>query len=182
MAEQRGTTGAWIIRSGKAFVIHALVGLVVAGIAYWMTMGFDAASQKTQADYDPESVAILLATARVKLWSWYAVSFLVSWVAATIFLLVTNTMYARNRVEGRARLAAWVLLLLVVLGIALFFWWRLLALQEVGTVILPGNYSTALGAGFIGVILAYWLASAMTVTITMRPSVPLSDRLPTVWN
>lgn len=187
MATQPSYFGSLIVRSGKSLLIHALFAAILAGLALWLTGAIEYASEQQRRIYetapDPAlALETVLGDARLNVIGWNVGALCVSWLASTVFVAVAERSLPRNEREGGSRTPAWFgLMVFVVLSTAIA-WWRQVDLTGVGAVLVSGSYLALNVAGYVLVVFAFWLASAMTVKMTMRPSVPLSPLVPSFWN
>ena len=182
--EQNGVSGA-IGRFLGSFLIHAvLCSLTYSLITFWLTAHFEDASEKLRSDYPLESdVTSFLGEAASNLTEWCLISFLVSFLASCLFLYQAQVSRPRNPGEGATRKTSWIILFFVCLAGLSILWWEYVSIAEVQASLMSGNYQSALGAVAISTLLAYFLGTLLFVKLTMRPSVPLGNRLPSSpWN
>ena len=187
MADARSDGTETIVRIGKSLAIHLLAAVLIVAVIYLVTNDFEDASTGERRRFaDAEdmqaSIAIVLATARGLMMRWALFSLSGGFVLSGLFLSVAQRRHPRNPSEGASRLPLWIGLLVVLLVLCFGFWWQQVSLGDVSTLLMPAGYLSALTAGTIGTLLAFYLATALSVVRTMKPSVPLSALLPSFWN
>ena len=186
-ANGRNQFGEFLVRAGKSFGVHAVFITLLFALGWWATMGYDSASDQLKAEYesapDPQmAIGMVLDTARIKLWSWFSSSMLVSWLASILFIGFVQTAEPRGEAEGAKRMPMWIVLMLITLATTAAAWWWQLSLADIGAMLMASGYGVSVAAGFVLVLIAYWAGTGMSVKSTMRPSVPLGYILPRLGN
>jgi len=183
MASGREIIAKVIQRAGWAFAIHLLMGLLLSGLCLWLTSGFDDASLSLRNTIaDPLSIRLLLEEARGHFTGWILSSLSVSFVFTGLFLSVTETTRAASAARGRAALWLWFFLLVLGLSCTWGLFWLNVSRPEAAAALVSGNLAAIVAATVAGVFTAYYLGTALTVPLTMKPSVPLAVFLPKAWN
>ncbi len=182
MAVQTNDLSETIVRIGKSLAIHLPIAAIVMGLIYWLTSNFTDASEDLRANYDPQAVMDTLQLVRSSLWEWLVIALIVSFLCSALFIAAAQRRHPRNPSEGASRKAMWVALMLAMLVATGVLWWLYVSQAEVQVQLMGGNYSGAVTLVGIGTMLAYYLSTALAVTVTMKPSVPASGVLPTFWN
>ncbi len=183
MAVARSDMAETIIRCGKALVIHALVLALALLLVWLLTSHYTDANDSVRSQYsDPQSVASLLDIARGQLFSWSCACSGIGFLAACLFIGVAQRRHPASPAEGGSQLWLWVLLFLALLLFTAISWYPAVYSAGAGASLTPGSYLLAVITVGAGALLGYFLATALTVTLTMKPSVPLAGLLPTFWN
>jgi hypothetical protein len=182
MAAEQSDLSQTLIRIVKSLGIHGLFAAILTGLIWWKTSAFTDASDGFRTDFSQEDVMATLDIVRGNLWEWSLYGLAASFILSALFLSIAQRRHPRNPIEGASHKGLWGGLLLGAIIIVGGLWWQFISQAEVQTQLMSGNYLTAVIGVTLGTIIAYWIATALAVTITMKPSVPLSGFLPTFWN
>jgi hypothetical protein len=182
MAAEQSDLSQTLIRTVKSLAVHLVFAALLMGLIWWKTSAFTDASDSLRTDFAQEDVMATLDIVRSNLWEWSLDSLFASFILSSLFIALAQRRHPRNPIEGGSRKGLWGGLLLGAIIIVGGLWWQTISKAEVQTQLMSGNYLTAVASVTLGTIIAYWLATALAVTITMKPSVPLSGPLPTFWN
>lgn len=179
-------SAAIIVRAGKALSIHLLFAGLLYGIAVFVTGNFDNANLNVRNQYiDSKDVMRFLAAVQDKIVGWYFTALGASWLIAALFISFAQRREDRVRsdAEGRESMPLWIGLFVLFLAAAGFFFWLQISLGGVAAMLVDGKYLMLTVIGFVGSGLAFWLATGLTVTISLKPAVPLAETLlPSFWN
>lgn len=172
-----------LIRSIKAFGLHLLLGLIAFGVIYWLTNGFESASEQLRnkmVDTDDVEAAVLveLAEARFTLMQWAFISLTVSWITTTVFLYAAQRHEPRSDAEAQQRFGVWGTLLILTLGLSAFLWWRWVSLAQIALALMSDHYTMILATSFAATALGYYLSTALFVKNAAKPSVPGARAFP----
>jgi|GEM_PF-2742097 len=172
-----------IRRAGWALLLHFLIGALLIGLSLWLTFSYTDASLKLRNDTaDPLGIRSLLETARGHFMAWILSSLVVSYAATALFLGVSEATRAANAIRGASAQWLWFTLLLAGLGLTCTLFWLHVSRPEAGAALMFGNLAALVSLTGAGVFLAYYLGTALTVPLSMKPSVPLAGLLPKAWN
>jgi hypothetical protein len=172
-----------LIRSIKAFGLHLLFGLLVFGIIYWLTNGFESASEqlrnKVSGTDDAETAVLVeLADARFTLMQWAFISLIVSWIMSTVFLYAAERLEPRTDIEAQQRFGVWGTLLILTLGLSTLMWWRSVSLAQIAFALMSDHYTMILATSFAATALGYYLSTALFVKNAVKSSVPGARAFP----
>jgi hypothetical protein len=180
-----------IVRAGKSLAVHLLMGAMFYGLALWLMGSYESANEALRTRAETEgwenpaaSIEALLGTARNSMIGWFMISLIVSWLCSSLFLAFAQRRqpHTRNGREGGQALPVWILLFVLSIVACAVLWWRD-GITNLAAMVVDMNYLLLVSAGYLGVVLAYWLGSGLAVTITLKPSVPLANSLlPRFWN
>lgn len=183
--EQESNFGAFLVRAVFALIIHLVLAALLFGIVVWLTS--DTASvhpdvlREVQGQSDSQqSIEFALEDARGALLQWAMWSLATGFAASAIFLFAAQQQLPRIPSEERALSGLWAGLFIVGVIASVVVWWLGVADAGVDALIVSGSYFGCSAAGFFGVVIAYYLATALCVKPTMKPSVPLSAPLPSL--
>lgn len=179
------TSGQVLVRMGKAAAIYLVFAGLLYALALYLLGNFDNASQAVREQYEANEVLVLLGATRSKVIGWFMASLAASWLLSSLFLAIAQRrkQVVRSTAEGRRSMPLWIALFLLALGLTTFFWWRQVSLADVAQMLLDGKYLLLVTTGFVANMLAFWLATGLAVTITLKPAVPLAESLlPEFWN
>lgn len=109
---------------------------------------------------------------QVLLWLFKAAA--VSWILSSLWLIIAERHMPRTPIEGSHRQGLWVALLLVDIGFLAWLCWAGILGQAVRLDFAPKTLTLDLIIVGLGVVLAYYFATALAVKVAMRPSVPLA--------
>ncbi|MEG3180077.1 hypothetical protein [Sphingomonas sp. LT1P40] len=187
MREARNEIGDILIRIGKALLIYLVIGAALLGLIFWLTSDFESASLMLRAQFaDAEdaqtSVMVILDQARLHLVYWMLTSLAASLICASLFLSFAQSRRPRNAIEGGSYKARWIALLIVALSLSVLCWWQFVSVADVAGALVSKSYVLVLVCVGLGNLLAYYLATGLAVTMTMKPSVPMGTLLPNSWN
>ena len=174
-----------VVRSGKALIVHLLFAALLYGLAYLLMSNYDSASVLVRDQYESDDVMLFLQAAQSKMVGWFLLSLLVSWLAATLFIALCQrkSQVVRGDTEARKSMPLWIILFVVVLGLAAFLWWREVSLAEVAQMLLDNNYLILVTAGFVLTAIAFWVSTGLAVITSLKPAVPGAESLlPNFWN
>lgn len=174
-----------LVRAGTSLAVHAAFGVIVIAAVLLSSHGEAAMNRQLRGNY-PDSpfddIAYLLDQPRHELLIWGAVSLVAGWLASIWFLRQAELLRPRSPAEGAALRGLWFGMLIATLAVtaAGFVYWVILAKLE-GFFATPPLTVAELAVG-LGTPLAFWLATGLAVTLTVKPSVPLGGLLPATWN
>jgi hypothetical protein len=174
-----------VLRSGKSLGVHIIVALLLYTFETILLNDFATASDTLREQYEETEVLQLLDGAQSAFVSWYIAALAVSWVCSTAFLLAANLKRAdvRSHSDARKAMPAWITLFVVTLAAAAILWWRQVAHADVSALLLHNAYLQLVTVGYVGVLLAFWIACGLAVALTLKPSVPMAAAiLPKFWN
>lgn len=161
-------------------VVHLVLFLVLFGLIYFLGGGEDAVATAVRNQYqdNPDTLNAIRSAAVWLLIHGCALAMAWSWVMSGIFLLAAERQRPSGPSEGAALLPLWVWMLVINLaGFALMTWsivWRAASRLDLA----PWMLNSGLLLTLFGVLLAYFLGTALAVKTVMRPSVPLSGLVP----
>jgi hypothetical protein len=154
--------------------IHAVLGLLAWLIDGWLVVRQEGLSTDllTRIDGDPARAEAYLADIGGDILTATAGSLLLSAVLACVWL----TMIYRNPPYGdksaRSRRGSWSALLLVgMVGCLGLFWERLVG-ASVADLLAPGAPVKATIIGAFGVLVSYWVSTAVFVPVSTKVAVP----------
>lgn len=179
------TSGITLVRVGKSLAVHLVFAALLYGLALWVLGNFDNASLTMREQYDSNEVLQLLGAAKSKVIGWFMLSLAFSWLFSSLFLAVCQRRKAvvRGHAEGRRSMPLWIILFVLMLAATAFLFWRQVSLADVAQMLLDSKYLLLTSVGFVVPMIAYWLATGLAVTITLKPAVPLAESLlPEFWN
>lgn len=162
-----------------AFAIHLVLLGLVAGLILMFTDEFADASELIRSKFDqtenPEqAVQIYLDGAKAQLIKWTAYSLVFSLLATMVFLFIAHRAMPGTENEARQKTPLWFVLFVLTLIVASAVWWSSVSALDVGASLIFSNYATILSVGWIAILLAYFLGTALFVKNTMKPAVPLA--------
>jgi hypothetical protein len=179
--------GNTVIRAGLSLAVYLVFVALLVGLAWIFSNDFDDASRVVRGQFEdsPDPTAAvqgLLDAARLKLIGWISGAMGTSWIASVFFLFKAQGSKPRDLTEAREQTGTWVIMLVVSLALCALIWFLQVSNAEVGAILLTNNYITIVALTFVGVLLAYWVATALAVKWEMRFSVPLSGLIRKKWN
>lgn len=175
--------GALMWRIAKALFVHLPMMLVVLGMIYLVVQGQESLGIAVRQQYAGASSQALLAVlddARGDILTWCFACFVMSWLAASLFLVSAERARPTNEPEARSRIGLWSFLLLATIAFLFAHGWYSLLRPRLD--LMPGTFIVAVLIAGVGVVLAYYLATGLMVRRVMRPSVPLAAGLPNLWS
>ena len=177
--------GTIIVRAGKALAVYLIFAALLYGLAIVVTGNFDNASPSLREQYDANGVLSFLGVVKSKIVGWNITSLIQSWLIASFFLSVSQHRESKvsSDSQGRRSMSLWVALFVLALAGTGFAFWRFITVAEIAAMLLDGKFMMLAVAGFVSSGLAFWLATGLAVTITLKPAVPLAETLlPSFWN
>jgi|GEM_PF-4108179 len=177
--------GAIMWRVVKSFFLHVALMLLALGLIWLVVQGQDALSAAVRLRYQGRSAQALLTVLedqRGRLMMWCFISFLVSWLASSVFLAAAERARPAGEIEAKGKIGLWSLMLVVTIVFVIFTAWLNLIEAGVSASLSSGTFLTAVLIGGIATVLAYYFATGLMVRRVMRPSVPLATALPTTWS
>jgi hypothetical protein len=111
--------------------------------------------------------------------------FIMDYFVYNLFISIAQSREGsvRSDAEARRYMPHWTgrfILFLVTSGLS---FWLQISLGNVAATLINGKYLMLAVVGFAASSLAFWMATGLAVTISLKPAVPLAEMLlPSFWN
>ena len=180
--------GDTVMRIGKSLFVHILIAVILIGTIWWMTSSFEDASQLLRDQYkdaadDGATVLGYVDQARGSLIEWCGISCVISFLFSSLFISLANNKHPRGYEEGGRMAPMWAGLFVATIAGVGILWWQYASFEAVGQWLVSANYLICVAATVAGILIAYFLATAVGVKLTMKRSVPLAELvIPDGWN
>jgi hypothetical protein len=174
-----------IVRAGRALSVHLLFAALLYGFAVFFTGNFENATVAVREQYESNDVMQLLGAVQSKTVSWYFTALGASWLLAALFISIAQSREGsvRSDAEARRYMPHWTGLFILFLVTSGLSFWLQISLGNVAATLINGKYLMLAVVGFAASSLAFWMATGLAVTISLKPAVPLAEMLlPSFWN
>lgn len=171
-----------LMRIFMALLIHVAIAALAGGLIYLTGSGQSAVSDLVRMTY-ADRPAMIESVRSESVWQviqWSFFSLAASWLFASVWLILAEGYKPTTPAEGAGRQGAWIGLLGATLSAMAAIGWSMVWRLDVAVDLATGMLTIGIAIVVVSVLLAYHLATAMTVKSTMRPSVPLSGALPSI--
>jgi hypothetical protein len=172
-------------RIAKSLGVNILFLLLALGAVYLLVRGADSLSETSRLALRLASAASLdirVGDARSQLMVWTLAIFVISWLTSSLFLLSAEQARPITREDGKQRMGMWAAMLMLTLGMVGFVAWFTLFHTSVNALLSLYTFGSTIALCVVLNLLAYYLATALAVKRTMRPSVPLGEAMPSFWS
>lgn len=165
-----------------SFGIHLLVGLIAAGVIYLLTKDQNVLAQSIieQLYDDPDVLDATRQGVQSASFATLIAALGSSWIASAAFLLWSNAYRPKAGRYSGAMMGPWFAFLLVALaGVGGAAWWQIW-MSALNFEFNPARLTTVAIVSGLGVLVAYYLATALSIKNELKASVPLAVLLPTL--
>jgi hypothetical protein len=171
-----------LVRIFLALLLHvAFLALVIALLMY-LGGNEDAVSDVVRARLadDPTQIDAIRGDAVWQLVQWSIYALGIGWLISGLWLAAAERQKPCTPSEGAGKQALWVVLLFVALGALAVTCWVTVFKRDVEVDLTSSMLTYAMLIVSAATLLAYFVATAICVKSTMRPSVPFSEFLPSL--
>jgi hypothetical protein len=171
-----------LIRLFWSLLIHAAVLALAVTLIYFLGGGQDAVAESVRERY-ADRPAQLEAIRSDSVWQmirWCIYALAASWIFSGLWLLLAERHMPRTPREGAQKQGLWVMLLIASLVAMAILGWANVFRHNVQSDLAADTLTTGMLVVGLSTFLAYFLATAMSVKTTMRPSVPFAGLLPSL--